>query len=252
MQRDTQWQNVSRCRSKSPSASVRLMDAIFTPTRLTLGSATEGAAGHTKAESRGTLDRLPSYGRRWLGFDCAECGKPCKPGQDGERHTHRASVVMTVSTHGTRHLRNTTAIKPSNATREGSGESANASSSSRPIPWSLDPAASGSRADADCDTVLHGMSRSLVVGSLLLHHLSGPSRKRRRRAKKKEAWLREVWRPVVFERDGWICQLCGDLVDPDAKNSRRSMRLTRPHHSAGIRRRPFLCQYAASTHSVTA
>lgn len=34
----------------------------------------------------------------------------------------------------------------------------------------------------------------------------------RRRAIKREAFVAEVWRARVFERDGWRCQLCGKLV----------------------------------------
>lgn len=39
----------------------------------------------------------------------------------------------------------------------------------------------------------------------------------RRRARKRQAWVEDVWRPILFERDGWTCQLCGDPVDPDLK-----------------------------------
>lgn len=38
-------------------------------------------------------------------------------------------------------------------------------------------------------------------------------RERRLRA----AWVEEVDRVVVFERDGWTCQLCGELCDRDAQ-----------------------------------
>jgi 5-methylcytosine-specific restriction endonuclease McrA len=39
----------------------------------------------------------------------------------------------------------------------------------------------------------------------------------RRRARKREAFVEEVWRSKVFERDGWICGICGDPVNRDAK-----------------------------------
>lgn len=37
----------------------------------------------------------------------------------------------------------------------------------------------------------------------------------RRRAVKKNAYVEDVWRGRIFERDGWICQLCGKKVPRD-------------------------------------
>lgn len=33
---------------------------------------------------------------------------------------------------------------------------------------------------------------------------------------KRDAFVEPVFRARVFERDGWVCQLCGDPVDRDA------------------------------------
>lgn len=37
--------------------------------------------------------------------------------------------------------------------------------------------------------------------------------KDRRRARKKDAYVEDVWRQRIFERDGWRCQLCRKMVD---------------------------------------
>jgi hypothetical protein len=47
--------------------------------------------------------------------------------------------------------------------------------------------------------------------------------KSRRRARVRNAYVEPVFRKRIFERDGWVCQLCGDPVVPDAKV---------PHHLA--------------------
>lgn len=38
----------------------------------------------------------------------------------------------------------------------------------------------------------------------------------RRRARKKDAYVQDVRRRDIYERDGWRCQLCGEDVDRDA------------------------------------
>lgn len=41
--------------------------------------------------------------------------------------------------------------------------------------------------------------------------------KTRRRARKRNAWVEEVWRPKVYERDNWTCRICHEPVDRDAE-----------------------------------
>jgi len=38
----------------------------------------------------------------------------------------------------------------------------------------------------------------------------------RRRARKRDAYVADVWRSRIFERDGWRCQLCGKATQRNA------------------------------------
>ncbi len=62
---------------------------------------------------------------------------------------------------------------------------------------------------------------AIRAASYMAHYCSKTCNAKRarteRRARKRKAWVEEVWRSVVFERDGWICQLCGDPVDPETE-----------------------------------
>lgn len=50
----------------------------------------------------------------------------------------------------------------------------------------------------------------------------------RRRTRKKNAFVQKVNRKEVFERDGWICQYCGEPVDPNL-NGRHPMMASLDH-----------------------
>lgn len=43
------------------------------------------------------------------------------------------------------------------------------------------------------------------------------ARTARRRARKLAAFVEDFDRAAVFERDGWVCQLCGGVVDPNVR-----------------------------------
>ena len=45
---------------------------------------------------------------------------------------------------------------------------------------------------------------------------SNSSRAERRRASERDAFVEDIDRTAIFERDGWTCQLCGDPVDREA------------------------------------
>ena len=173
---------------------------------------------YSNAESRGTLDRLLSRGGVGLGFDCAECGKPCKPGQDGV-----AAHASRFCGHDCKYLWHKTSEEHDSYQAEQRDARRIRRKRERIIKLTSDPVVVGPSRQwitgrcLDCDTVFTACRAASWSAHYCSTTCQARAARRRRRAKKKEAWVEEVWRPVVFERDGWICQLCGDPVDPDAR-----------------------------------
>lgn len=72
----------------------------------------------------------------------------------------------------------------------------------------------------------------------------------RRRARKRQAFIEEVWRKKVYERDNWVCQLCNEPVDRDAEVPERfaptldhivPLALGGDHSYANIETAHFIC-----------
>lgn len=161
---------------------------------------------YQNATKRGSLDALLARGGVASPFDCAQCGRACVPGEDGVASHARKFCKQgcKIGWHKKRELRRS---RRRNAAR------AKAKRSMRPGPsrrWIVG--------------VCFGCNENFTApraASWDRHYCTktcgNRHRRAERRARKKLAWVEEVRRPVVYERDGWVCQVCGDPVNPETK-----------------------------------
>lgn len=169
------------------------------------------AKAYDNAKRRGTLDALLARGGVGAPFDCAECGKRCTPGQDGvAAHASRfcGHDCKSIKCKREWHEKHTPRPRPRQiAARQ---KAKRALKLGPPRRWIEGRC-------RDCDERFAGC----FAGSWQAHYCSETCRNRqsraRRRARKQKAFVEEVWRPILFKRDGWTCQLCGDPVDPSLK-----------------------------------
>lgn len=178
------------------------------------------AKAYTNAKSRGTLDKL--LAEPWTPpapFDCAYCGERCIPGEGVAKH---AAKFCGYDCKAEWHR-----LHPDGATyryREGERERSATSRKHREARRRLEEALAPGRPRQWFEGPCRGCGERLVgcfVGSKKAHYCSATCCRRdarhRRRARKRKAFVEEVWRPVLFERDNWTCQLCGDAVNPNLK-----------------------------------
>lgn len=173
---------------------------------------------YQNAKKRGTLDSLLARGAVGVPFDCAECGAHCVPGE-GEIDS-RATKFCDRSCKAQWHRGSDVSrrwyerrLKEERAeTRRRQALKALASPQvvGPPRKW----------INGRCKTC--GASFTAPACASWAGHYCSPLCNRRharaeRRARKRNAWVEEVRRPKVYARDLWICQLCGDPVDPSAK-----------------------------------
>lgn len=172
---------------------------------------------YQNAKKRGTLERLLNRGSVGQPFDCARCGRACVPGEDGI-----APHARKFCGYDCKHAWHKThrPWKPTDeylAKQRRTAKRRKARKAQRRA-LNLGPARLwiAGRCD-DCEVTFVAPRAT----SWIAHYHSATCAKRasrsRRRARKQEAFVEEVRRPTLFERDNWTCQLCGDPVDPDLR-----------------------------------
>lgn len=162
-------------------------------------------SAYENAKERGTLDKL--LAKPWTPptpFDCAHCGKRCIPGENVARHAAKfCGKDCKKRWHRNRH-RVPTRVKEARVRLR------RALWDQRQRQW----------IGGECLRCGETFTAPRAA-SWERHYCSGTCQsaeaRARRRVRKKAAFVEEVWRPVLFKRDNWICQLCGDPVDPNLK-----------------------------------
>lgn len=175
------------------------------------------AKAYMNAKKRGSLDKL--LAEPWTPpqpFDCEQCGKHCVPGENVAQHASKfCGKECKGEWHKTQedgaHFRLMSQRRAERKRERARHRLANPEVIGKP------------RFFVEGRCIACGRSRFTASRgeSSIAHYCSRTCQRRtvrsRRRARKRQAFVEEVWRPILFERDNWTCQLCGDPVDPDLK-----------------------------------
>ncbi len=153
--------------------------------------------------SRGT----PLKGQPPQPFTCRQCGKHCVQGKDG--------IGPNMTTYCSKRCKKAWHYEPrvpefTARQRAARLKAKRAARDTAPRQWIM----------GTCRTCGDSFT-AMRAASYMAHYCSktcnAKQARTERRARKQKAWVEEVWRSVVFERDNWTCQLCGDPVDKSIK-----------------------------------
>jgi len=171
------------------------------------------AKAYDNAKRRGTLDELLARGTVGASFDCDECGKRCTPGEDGVAPHARRFCCRDCKWLWFKTDERSTEVAARKAKRRWNEAKRRLAAAQRGNPsrqWITGQC-------HDCDKVFTACRAASWSAHYCSSTCQARAAKTRRRAVKQGAWVEDVRRTVVFERDGWTCQLCGDPVEPDIR-----------------------------------
>ena len=143
-------------------------------------------------------------------FYCVQCGKPCVPGVDRPAHASKFCGKACKDTwHRARTAEHREATRSGRARRRRArAKLAQSLADNQPRLWIMGKCQGGCGKDLT----------ACRAASWQVHYCSTTCSRRvqraRHRARKRLATVEMVSHSKVFERDGWVCQLCGDPVDP--------------------------------------